>query len=321
MRTLRRHRLIVLTVTVVLTSCACRQTTKPGGEGRPLRFVFVAPAVDEAFFEPVKKGMSDAAALLNVRCDFIGTKDVDIPAQIALVRKASREYDGIAVSIIDPEAFDQAIQEATGRGIPVVAFNVDDYGTPNARLSAVNQNLYQAGRRAGEAAAPFIADGETVLVTEHSRGISALDDRRRGIEDALQRKKPAWTLAITGTTAEAAEEVVTGTLRAHPRIRTILCTGLADTEGAGLAVERHFGNQGYKVCGFDLSPLVLRLLDARAIQFTIDQQPYVQGFYPVVQLAFYCRYGIKPSNMDSGATILRPRDAPGLMELTRRGYR
>jgi simple sugar transport system substrate-binding protein len=115
--------------------------------------------------------------------------------------------------------------------------------------------------------------------------------------------------------------VITAALRKHPEIKAVLCTGQADTEGAGLAVEKEFANQGYFVGGFDLSPQTLRLLKAGVIQFTIDQQPYVQGFYPVVQLTLCRRYGIRPANLDAGATILRPSDADAVLELTRRGYR
>lgn len=57
------------------------------------------------------------------------------------------------------------------------------------------------------------------------------------------------------------------------------------------------------------------------IKFTIDQQPYVQGFYPVVQLALYCRYGIKPPSMDAGATVITKSQAAGVMELKAKNYR
>ena len=289
---------------------------------KPLRFIFITPCVDEFFFNPVKQGMRDAAAMLGVKTEFIGTADVDIPAQVDMVRKAIADgYDGIALNIIDPVAFDEVTQLARNKGIPLVAFNVDDHATPNARLSAVCQNLYQAGRNAGQAAAPSIRDRSKVLLTEHSAGISALDDRLRGIQEILKPKGVTWEVVITGVTAEASEQVITEALKRHPEIKAVLCTGQADTEGAGLAVEKNFANRGYFVGGFDLSPQTLRLLKAGVIQFTIDQQPYAQGFYPVVQLTLFRRYGIKPASLDAGATILRPSDADTVLELTRRGYR
>lgn len=57
------------------------------------------------------------------------------------------------------------------------------------------------------------------------------------------------------------------------------------------------------------------------IAFTIDQQPYVQGFYPVVQLALYRRYGLKPSSQDAGATVITAADVDRVLELSAAGYR
>jgi simple sugar transport system substrate-binding protein len=97
---------------------------------------------------------------------------------------------------------------------------------------------------------------------------------------------------------------MTEQLKAHPEVKAILCTGQSDTEGVGLAVERGFVGKGYLVAGFDLSEETLRLIKAGIIRLAIDQQPYVQGYYPVVQLAQYCRYGIMPSDVDAGAGII-----------------
>jgi simple sugar transport system substrate-binding protein len=88
-----------------------------------------------------------------------------------------------------------------------------------------------------------------------------------------------------------------------------------------LVIEKQFKGQGYAVAGFDLSPTILRLMQADIIKFTIDQQPYVQGFYPVIQLALYCRYGIKPSSMDAGAFVITKQDAAAVMELKKANYR
>ena len=66
---------------------------------------------------------------------------------------------------------------------------------------------------------------------------------------------------------------------------------------------------------------ILRLLKAGHIRATVDQQPYVQGFYPVVQLTLNLRYGIVPTDMDAGAIILRQSDVDRVLELTRQKYR
>jgi len=287
-----------------------------------LSFIFITPCVDEDFFKPLKKGMRDAAEMMGVDSAIIGTEDVDMEAQVVMLRKAVADgYDGIALSIIDPEFFDDVVQETIDKGVPVVAFNVDDHNTPNARLSAVCQDLYQSGRILGKQIEESIPDNSRILMTIHSEGISALEDRLHGIQDVLKEKGATWKVIVTGMIPEKAEEMITRELKANPDIKAVLCTGQADMEGSGLAIERHFRDKDYITAGFDLSPEILRLVKDGVIKLTIDQQPYVQGFYPVIQLALYCRYGIKPSSMNSGATVISSENAESVIRLSEQYYR
>jgi simple sugar transport system substrate-binding protein len=289
---------------------------------KPLRFAFITCVVEAKFFEPVKKGMHDAAALMNAHCDFIGTLDVNVKAQAQMVRQAVKDgYDGIALNIIDAEAFDEVVEEAMEQGVPVVAFNVDDYATPNARLSTVNQNYYEAGKKLATNLLPSIPADSHILMTLHDEGVSALDDRLRGEQEVLKQKDIRWTVLVTGNDSKAGAKKIEQALRQHRDIRIILGTGQADTEAAGLAIEKYHNDQGYWSAGFDLSPDTLRLIQAGIIRCTIDQQPYMQGFYPVMQLALYLRYGLEPSNMDAGAAIIDRSNADNVMDLTKQGYR
>jgi simple sugar transport system substrate-binding protein len=101
----------------------------------------------------------------------------------------------------------------------------------------------------------------------------------------------------------------------------VLGTGQSDTEAAGRALETGFDSGEYWSAGFDLSPETLRLIGAGHIRWTVDQQPYAQGFYPVVQLALYLRYGIVPSDIDTGAAIIDRSNVRDVLELSRRRYR
>jgi simple sugar transport system substrate-binding protein len=53
----------------------------------------------------------------------------------------------------------------------------------------------------------------------------------------------------------------------------------------------------------------------------VDQQPYIQGFYPVIQLTLYLRYGIIPSDIDTGAAIIDRSNVAPVLELTKQNYR
>ena len=306
---------------LLLAGCSVDNTSTKL-ETRPLHFAFVTCTVNAKFFEPVKKGMNDAAEMMGVKCDFLGTKGVDVKAQAEMVRQAVADgYDGIAVNIIDPDAFDGVIQEAIDKGVPVVGFNVDDQATPNARLSSVNQKLYQAGEALAEHVSPHVPDGAHVLMTMHDEGVSALEDRLAGQQAILKKKNVRWTVIVTGNDSAKGAGIITRTLTDNPNIRIVLGTGQSDTEAAGKAIEKSFAGRGYWSAGFDLSPDTLRLIREGHIRCTVDQQPYIQGFYPVIQLTLYLRHGIVPSDIDAGAAIVDATNVDQIIELTRQQYR
>jgi len=60
--------------------------------------------------------------------------------------------------------------------------------------------------------------------------------------------------------------------------------------------------KGIHAGGFDLQPKTLQEIQAGNLDFTIDQQPYLQGFIPVLQLFLYKLSGglMQPSNTDTG---------------------
>jgi simple sugar transport system substrate-binding protein len=291
-------------------------------EKEKLDFVFIAPCVNEAFFDPVKKGMNDAANLMQVNCRFTGTEEVNLNEQVNLVKQALDEgVDGVALSIIDPVTFDDVVKMSMDKGIPVVAFNVDDNQTPNSRVSAVVQDFPKAGKTVGNYMRKYIPENSKVLVLLHSAGITALDERLKGIQEALKGKNITWEILVTGIDPEHSGELICNKLKLHPEIKYILGTGQVDTESAGLIVEEYFKGQGYQVAGFDLSLEILRLIQEGIIQLTIDQQPYIQGFYPVIQLTLLCRIGLTPSNIDAGIGLITKENVKSVIRLNKEGLR
>lgn len=290
------------------------------GTMKRLRFLFVSPVVDEEFFDPVKKGMRDAAEMMDVEAAFIGTEGVDVTAQAVMITQAVADgYDGIAVCVIDPQAFNEAVRAAMQKGVPVVAFNTDIAAT--GRMSAVSQDLVSAGRTLGAKAAEFVPKGGTVLITMHDPGVASLEQRRDGIIMGLDSLGIPYKVAIAHSTPQGSAKAISKVMRDDTSLQFVCATGQADTEGAALVIEREYNGKGYGVAGFDLSLEILRLIETGVIKFTIDQQPYTQGFYPVIQLALYCRYGIMPADIDAGATVITKVQARGVMELKKHNYR
>jgi simple sugar transport system substrate-binding protein len=69
------------------------------------------------------------------------------------------------------------------------------------------------------------------------------------------------------------------------------------------------------------SPEILKYIKQCHIVFTIDQQHYIQGFYPVIQLTLLKRYGIMPSSMDAGSALITIENVEEIIELSEKHYR
>lgn len=288
----------------------------------PLRLILLTPFVDYGVFDPIKKGAQDAAVAMGVQATFAGTKDGDVQLLATMVRQAVADgYDGIGVNIVDSLASEAAIAEAVNKDVPVVAFNVDDQRTPNARLAAIGQNMLAAGEIFGQRIAPEIPINGHVLLTMHDPNIAALEDRARGIQRALARFELRWTQLFTGIHRDEAIGKIRTALEADTTITVVIGTGSADTEAAGLAAERFSSMRKYLTAGFDLSPDILRLVKSGTIRFTIDQQPYSQGYFTVAALTLYKRFGLLPANIDTGALVIDQVQAERVIALSRNGYR
>jgi len=288
--------------------------------GPRLKFRFLTIAIGEEIFSVVRKGMDDAAVAMGVEAELDGTPGVEAAELVRLTRKAIADgVDGIALNVIENDVFNEVIAEAKARSIPVVAFNIDAGKCASGNLSYIVQDLKAAGEALGQRAAAVLKRGDKVIITVHDDGVWALEQRLSGIRAALEPIDVEWKLVATGQEPKKGAARLREVLAAFPA-RALLGTGQGDTEACGLAA-KSLPEKNLYVAGFDLSPGIVDLIDDGVIACSIDQQPYAQGFYPVVQLALYLRYGLLPSSFDAGATFIDKSNVETVRQLSRQAIR
>jgi len=286
---------------------------------RRLKIRFVTIVAEQDFYQVVRRGMADAAAMLGVEADFTGPNDVELEGVVDAVRDGiERGMDGFALCLFDAEGLAPVVADLRERGIPVIGFNIDAskgaLGVPS-----IVQDFVRAGRILGQTQADRIAAGATVLITEHDEGISALQERASGIRDALAHKSIEWVHLITSHDIAVAEERVKAFLDHEPEVSAVFGTGLADTEGLVGALAS--SERDMPAAGFDLSPAILSAVKEGRLMATIDQQPYGQGFHATTQLVLNLRYGLQPISIDAGAAVVDRANAARAAVLCENGYR
>jgi hypothetical protein len=97
----------------------------------------------------------------------------------------------------------------------------------------------------------------------------------------------------------------------HPDIKGMFAVDAGSTEGvAKTMAANNLRQKGIHAGGFDLLPTTLQTISKGDLDFTIDQQPYLQGFYTVMVL-FMCKVSgglTGPADIDTGLKFVTKSD-------------
>ena len=73
--------------------------------------------------------------------------------------------------------------------------------------------------------------------------------------------------------------------------------------------------------GFDTSPAVMDGFEKGYIQLTSDQQPFLQGYLPILSLCMTEKYGMAPISFDTGAGFVDTTNYKDVLDLANQGIR
>lgn len=275
-------------------------------------FVFINHVTTNPFFVPTRYGIEDAQALLGTTSQWTGSEDSVVQDMVNEMDTAiSGGADGIAVSIVDPVAFNDSIQNALDQGIPVIAYNADGAtDQENPALAYVGQDLFQSGVEMGKKIVSLVDEGLVALFIA-TPGQLNIQPRIDGAKQAIEASGANIEIQQVTTGAELTDERsrIEAWYNGHKDVAGMFAVDAGSTQGVAQVMEQ-FGlhDKGVKAGGYDLLPDILKLMKAGHIDFTIDQQPYLQGFFPVMQLYLYKISGgvTGPAETNTGLIFITP---------------
>jgi simple sugar transport system substrate-binding protein len=273
---------------------ACGSSASSGGSGGSAsifgshpsyKFVVVNHVTTNSFFVPTQYGIADACKLLGCSYEWTGSESENIDQMVNAINTAvSSGADGIAVSLISTTAFNTPVENALKAGIPVVAYNADS--PSNKRLSYVGQNLKLAGELMGKRIVEDVGSGDVVIFTA-SAGSANLQPRLEGAEKAIKDSGAAikLTTIVTGSLESGEKTAIEAYWTGHQSTKGMYAVDGGDTaELAGVMQKLGLNAKGVKAGGFDLAEKTQKGVHEGFLEFTIDQQPYLQGFVPILQM-------------------------------------
>jgi simple sugar transport system substrate-binding protein len=301
----------------------------------PLDIVFtVHSGASNTFWQAVQKGYEAACGLIGANCQMVYVQtDGSIPEQVANIEAAlAREPDALITSIVDNTAFDEVIQRARDAGIIVIASNVDDVegAAGNARQAFVGQGFIPAGYGLARAqSANFPAEGPIhVLVGVSGPGQNWSEQRAQGITNFMDEfiaanpdREVTYERIDSGLDLAIVADRVGAYLAANPNTTAYFDTGFWHAGVAGVLRDRGVPAGGVLLAGFDLVPIVLDEMESGYIQVQVDQQPYMQGFMPVMMVHQSVNVGLAPVDINTGEALVYPDMVPAVRELSELGLR
>ncbi|HLX50035.1 MAG TPA: substrate-binding domain-containing protein [Streptosporangiaceae bacterium] len=309
----------------LLTACGSSSPTSAATKGAvgnfpktpAWQFWFVNHVTTNLFFVPTQFGMKDAATLLGLPTPKWGGSAGSIPAEMvsyidtAIAGKAA----GIATTVINSAPTDTTFQipvaKAMNAGIPVVSYNADGpilKGVPTPgtnRLCYVGQALYLSGQQMGARIKALAPHPGKVVIFIATPGSANIQPRYDGAASVLTPAGYTVHMQATGASTSQEGTAEKGYLTGNKSGLVAACAvdaGSTELLGPALTTE------GLKIPagGFDLTPGTLNAIQAGQLDFTINQDPYLQGFLPVLYLYMFNLTGglVLPPDTDTGLTFV-----------------
>ncbi|HLI89996.1 MAG TPA: sugar ABC transporter substrate-binding protein [Ktedonobacteraceae bacterium] len=269
-------------------------------------FVFVNHVTTNPFFVPTQYGIQDACALLGCKYQWTGSENSDAGQMVNAMNAAiAAKADGIAVAIVDPTAFNDPTERALSAGIPVVSYNADaPASSGNKRLAYIGQDLFQSGVKLGQRLVELVPSGDVVGFIA-TPGQLNIQPRIDGAKQAIQQSGKPINFSEVATGAAVNDELskIEAYYLGHQNLKGMFAVDAGSTQGVSQIMEKYnLASKGVHAGGFDLLPITLQEIQKGNLDFTIDQQPYLQGFLPVVALFLYKLSGglMAPPETDTG---------------------
>src|SRR5674476_463321 len=293
----------------VLAACTSQAKTGASSGGGPgnypstpkFKFVFVNHVTTNTFFQPTQYAMADAAALLGLPTpQWTGSETSNVSQMVTAMNTAiTGKVDGIAVSLVDQQAFNEPVSRALAAGIPVVSYNADV--PTNARLAYIGQDLFASGQEMGKKIAAALPSGSSVVIFIATPGSLNIQPRADGAASAIKASGKNITV--------------------NQGVKGLYAVDAGSTAGVAAVMTKYkLASSGYHGGGYDLLTPTLMGIQAGVLDFTIDQSAYMQGFLPTLYLYLQKLSGslVSPPETNTGLKFVTKANVAPYLKSTNR---
>lgn len=328
---IRKLAIVLLSVVLILGFASFA-----GAQGKHFEDVSIIffPGGNEGcpFASVVYRGAKAAEEDLGPKVDYVWSDWLPDKMVAQFKDAVAKKPDGIAImGHPGVAAFAPLVDEARAKGIIVTSQNTTlpaiEEKYKDAGFGYVGQELYPSGLMLAKGAAKRagLKEGDRAMVWgllgQETRGL-----RTKGCVDALEE------MGVTVDYIEISDQVnsdpasgtpvVASYIAAHPDVKMIITDhgGLTATMGTYLKAANKKPGEVFGA-GFDLSAATAAAIKEGWVGAVLDQQPYLQGYLPIVQICLTKKYGFAGLHIDTGAAIIDANNIDFVAPLAEQGIR
>jgi simple sugar transport system substrate-binding protein len=275
----------------------------------------IAPSLTDPFWITEQNGAKQAGQDFGVNVVFQApAQDTGDAAMVPLVQAAiAAKPAGIAIDYTS-KAMESATVAALDAGTPVVLYNNNRFEGENAPtdkriagLSFVGQDESVSGEILGKAWLPLLSTTPCkVLIVNPFPTAFVLTLRGDGVKRALDAAHyPHSDLVATGDQGQNLS-LISAALQADKSICGVVGLG----NPAANPAAQFIGDNGLKipVATFDVGGEAAKRIKNGSLTMAINQQPFLQAYFAVANLANQAKYSLSPVNVNTGTSIVTSKN-------------
>ena len=305
---------VAVGVLAAATLAACGSDDGGGGSSSDAKNIaFIQGVAGDEFYITMQCGIEAEAKKSGAKVTTQGPAKFDPTQQKPIVDSVvSSKPDAILVAPTEVSAMQAPLQAAADAGIEVVLVDTT-VKDPSFAVSQIASDNVGGGVAAFKAIEELAPDGGKVLVVSTDPGVSTVDARAKGFEDAAKRNSDFEFLGVQYSHNEPAQaaKIVTAALQKDPDIVGVFATNVFSAEGSATGI-RQAGKQGeVNVVGFDAGPAQVKQLREGTVQALIAQQPDDIGAQGVQQALAALDGKSTKKTIETGSTIITKDNVDG----------
>ena len=273
---------LVALIAIALALAACSSkggaANSSNANGQKFTIAMVThEAPGDTFWDKIRAGAEQAAKDHGITLKY--SNDPDAGKQATLIQNAiDSKVNGLALTLPTPDAIGPTAQKAVNAGIPTVAFNA---GKDAYKQYGISMYFGSDEDLAGQTVGTRISQqspGKTICVIQE-QGQVQLEARCAGV---AKTDPSSEVLYVNGRDLPAVQQTIGAKLQQDPSIANVVTLGAPIALAAQQAAAG--ANSKAKIATFDLNADVAKQIQSGGIAFSVDQQPYVQGYMAVTSL-------------------------------------